>query len=323
MPLPSDKFKRSSNGGIPVVATVQTPRTTGATSLAVDTQQFWPTSSGIAFSTYKLDANNKKIPGTQTDWEGVSDGTSTLSSIVRTGGAADGGNAINDKVQMVITAQWGEDLIDGILIGHNQDGSHKALVAPSAAIAGNESVGGNLDVAGTVTVGGRDVSELVPSGVTTMFAGPTAPTGWKLCDGTAISRTTFAALFAIIGTTYGTGDGSTTFNLPNFKGKAPFGTDAAQGEFAALGATGGQKSVQSHSHGVNDPGHRHLLWSVGQESNSYPLSGPSTRVVLIGGNPDAGNGVTGLSGTGVSIQAAGAGGNNLNPYLTINFIIKT
>ena len=54
-----------------------------------------------------------------------------------------------------------------------------------------------------------------PIGSVQAFAGSTIPTGWLLCDGSAVSRTTYAALFAVIGTTYGTGNGSTTFNLPN------------------------------------------------------------------------------------------------------------
>lgn len=63
-----------------------------------------------------------------------------------------------------------------------------------------------------------------PVGTIVAFGGTTAPTGWLICDGSAISRTTYADLFAVIGTAYGTGDGSTTFNLPN--GKMPLGTSA-------------------------------------------------------------------------------------------------
>ena len=58
-------------------------------------------------------------------------------------------------------------------------------------------------------------SILVPTGCVQAFAGNTTPQGWLLCDGSAVSRTDYAALYAVIGTTYGAGDGSTTFNLPN------------------------------------------------------------------------------------------------------------
>ena len=81
------------------------------------------------------------------------------------------------------------------------------------------------------------------------FAGATAPQGYVLCDGRAVSRTTYSALFRTIGTTYGAGDGSTTFNVPDLRGRAVFGADAmggtAAGRSIALGslaATGGTDS---------------------------------------------------------------------------------
>jgi microcystin-dependent protein len=63
-----------------------------------------------------------------------------------------------------------------------------------------------------------------PSGVISSFGGLVAPTGWSICDGSAISRTTFSDLFSVIGTAYGIGDGSTTFNLPDIRGRIPVGT---------------------------------------------------------------------------------------------------
>lgn len=78
------------------------------------------------------------------------------------------------------------------------------------------------------TQGGKTIgSDLVLVGIVAPFAGTTAPTGWLKCDGSAISRTTYADLFAAIGTTYGAGDGSTTFNLPNLTGRVPLGMDAS------------------------------------------------------------------------------------------------
>ena len=79
-----------------------------------------------------------------------------------------------------------------------------------------------------------------------MYAGSTAPSGWLLCDGSAVSRTTYATLFAVIGTTYGTGDGSTTFNLPNLTDRFPIGA----GSTYSLNATGGSANaiIPYHSH---------------------------------------------------------------------------
>lgn len=66
----------------------------------------------------------------------------------------------------------------------------------------------------------------VPTGVINPFAGSSAPSGWLICDGTAVSRSTYASLFAILGTTYGSGDGSTTFNIPDLRSRIPLGVGA-------------------------------------------------------------------------------------------------
>jgi microcystin-dependent protein len=102
-----------------------------------------------------------------------------------------------------------------------------------------------------------------PVGAVTSYAGSTAPSNWLLCDGSAISRTTYATLFSIVSTTYGVGDGSTTFNLPNLKGKIPVGLDSTQTEFDALAETGGAKThtlttseIPGHTHTTNI-GHGH------------------------------------------------------------------
>lgn len=98
-----------------------------------------------------------------------------------------------------------------------------------------------------------------------MFAGNTIPTGYLLCDGSEVSRTTYNNLFIAIGTTYGVGNGSTTFNLPNLKGKMPVGVKSG-GVVSALGAIGGSinhthsitnhQHTQSHSH---DCSHYHSM----------------------------------------------------------------
>jgi microcystin-dependent protein len=86
---------------------------------------------------------------------------------------------------------------------------------------------------------------LVPTGSLIMWPSVTIPTDWKLCNGDAISRTTFATLYSLIGTTFGVGDGTTTFNLPNYKNRMPYGADTV-----AIGATGGSANaiVVSHTH---------------------------------------------------------------------------
>ena len=103
------------------------------------------------------------------------------------------------------------------------------------------------------------VDNITPAGVITQYGGATAPTGWLLCQGQAISRVNalYTRLFTAIGTNYGIGDGSTTFNVPNLQGRIPVGKDATQSEFDALAETGGSKTstlstanLPSHQHGV-------------------------------------------------------------------------
>lgn len=82
-----------------------------------------------------------------------------------------------------------------------------------------------------------------------------------MADGTAVSRITYSVLFSLIGSIYGNGDGSTTFNLPNFKGRVPVGLDAGQTEFDTMGETGGAKThtlteaqIPAHSHYITTEG---------------------------------------------------------------------
>lgn len=320
-----DKASAVSNGGVPVFAIVQADRAPGSGTLTLDLLTYWPVTTGIKYSTFRKDPSDptKVLAGTQQDWKGVVSGN-TITNVTLTSSGADLGNLTNDVAVMMPTAQWGQDFIDAFLAEHsNPNGAHTNIHAISIATSGDASIGGNAAIVGTLTVGGVSITQLISSGIITMTAATSAPLGWLLCDGTAVSRTTYASLFTAIGTAYGVGDGSTTFNVPNFKGKAPFGLDSSQSEFTPIGTAGGQKTVQAHSHGVNDGGHNHRLWSIGQESNVYTLGGTSTRAVLIGGSPNSGNGNTGDSNANISIQSAGSGSNNLNPYLTVNFIIKT
>lgn len=80
-----------------------------------------------------------------------------------------------------------------------------------------------------------------------------APEGWLMCEGQAISRSTYKTLFAAIGTTYGKGDGATTFNVPDLRGRVPVGVDGSAGRLSAndaLGNAAGQEKLRKHSHSV-------------------------------------------------------------------------
>lgn len=188
------------------------------------------------------------------------------------------------------------------------------------------------------------VSAAMPTGSLTMYGGASAPTGFLLCDGTAVSRTTYASLFAVISTTYGVGDGSTTFNVPDLRQRFPLGK-AASGTGATLGGTGG---AIDHTHSV--PAHYHSMSGAGTTLATGTESANHTHNLGYGTNLAAGaiakpgsfsgtsladtgtqsanhthaiTGSIGLVTGGVDGNAAMTSGTNNPPFLTVNFIIKT
>lgn len=126
------------------------------------------------------------------------------------------------------------------------------------------------------------------------------PSNWKICDGSAISRTTYADLFNVIGTSYGEGDGSTTFNLPNKKGRVSVGLDVDQSEFNSIGKKSGSKYMQKHSHKLGNEG----AWYYG--ASTANLSGTGTWAYRAYQTNEAGEGDSG----------------NLQPYEVDVWIIK-
>jgi microcystin-dependent protein len=152
-----------------------------------------------------------------------------------------------------------------------------------------------------------NVTQIVQSGLMMMWPTSSAPTGWLICDGSAVSRTTYSALFALIGTTYGSGDGSTTFNLPNMQGNVPVGYKSGDTNFGTLAGTGGE---ETHTLSVTEmPSHSHTLTLNG---------GGATSTSNQWGEASA-------SPAAQTTSSVGGGGahNNIQPFLTILFIIKT
>lgn len=122
----------------------------------------------------------------------------------------------------------------------------------------------NVDIGGAG--GTRLVGEIIG------FGGGVAPTGWLICDGSAVSRATYASLFAVVGTTYGIGDGTTTFNLPDLAGRFPLGADGdhARGTIGGLEQiTIGLTNLPSHTHTI---AHTHAMDHVHGMSHSHDMS---------------------------------------------------
>ena len=163
-----------------------------------------------------------------------------------------------------------------------------------------------VDTSGNVTAAGRFITASA-AGFIQMFGGSTAPTGWLLCNGAAVSRTDYAALFAVIGTTYGAGDGSTTFNLPNLQGRFPLGSSSSY----SLASTGGSADAIV-------PYHNHSMTSV---LTSASVSIASTKAATgSSGISDIMRDTNGI-GTLTSTDYAGTSGNltgaNMPPYVAV------
>ena len=154
------------------------------------------------------------------------------------------------------------------------------------------------------------VATAAPAGRIEAYAGATAPTGYLLCDGTAVSRTTYAALFAITSTTYGVGDGSTTFNVPDLRGRVPVGV----GTNAAVNARALSDGVAVAN---RRPQHRHT-------PHTHTMTGGYAPIV---GNVDQFQSGSGRSGSGGSIVAVDGGSGTSTDsldapaWLTVNYII--
>ena len=262
----------------------------------------------------------------------------------------------------VTTAKIADDAVTLAKLANNSVNASKIV---DGSIGTSELADGSVSAA---KLDAGLTTQVLPAGMIAPFAGTTAPSGWLLCTGQAVSRTTYAGLFGIVGTTYGVGDGSTTFNVPDMTGRVPV-CKSADAEFSDLGETGGVKSVTlsaaqsgiaAHSHPASsaanttgitfsDPGHGHGVYDPGHSHGitvfSYQGGAASGSARGVYGGPSGGG--TNGSGTGISIYGNTTGAyisdpqhshsitvnnatatvaseahTNLQPYITLNYIIK-
>lgn len=204
------------------------------------------------------------------------------------------------------------------------------------------------DIATMITNG-----TLPSAGDMKFVAGAAAPSGWLLCNGAAVSRATYSALFTAITTTYGVGDGSTTFNLPDIRGRTLVGVGAGVGlTNRALGATGGEEShllvvgeVPSlsvtgstaaggaHTPTLNDPGHTHTYNEpVVQLGAPFTIGTNNLAAKLVDSALVSGGSVSNITANAVADHThtltgttTGGGGthNNMPPFFAGNICIKT
>lgn len=164
--------------------------------------------------------------------------------------------------------------------------------------------------------------DATPVAVIVAYAGTTAPFGWLLCYGQAVSRDTYHLLFKTIGTTFGVGDGSTTFNVPDLRGRVIIGLDNLGGSSANRatdteadslgGAAGSESAGAAHTHTLV---HTHTAGEGTLVDNDLALSTVQVRGVQTTGD------VTSAASTSTTSSSGTASG-NMPPYMALAYIIK-
>ena len=179
---------------------------------------------------------------------------------------------------------------------------------------------------------GNTLNNVFITGEIRSMAASMTLTGFLLCDGSAVSRTTYAALFTAIGTIWGSGDGSTTFNVPDLRGRCLIGSGQGSGlTNRTAGTAGGEEThllttteMPTHNHTatstVTDPGHVHSI-SAG---NFAPAIAPCLVSETVSSSANTGSSTTGIT-VATSIANAGSGGahNNMQPWAVVVYYIKT
>ena len=197
-----------------------------------------------------------------------------------------------------------------------------------------------LDVSGTINSSSAITINYVPIsppiGSITAYTVATSPPGWLICDGTEVSRATYASLFSVISTTFGLGNNSTTFNLPNYQGAFLRGTGTNGNYSGPTVNTAQNHATQTHTHTstsvVTDPGHNHTQFTVNDDYNgtggsAYPGTTPSFGPYDNAGSKTWNNINTQTTGISVTTSVANSttsvNANETRPYnFGVYWIIK-
>jgi microcystin-dependent protein len=258
--------------------------------------------------------------------EGILDVESELSYVAGT--VTTVSNSVTAIAGSVTNAQGSVTATQGSVVTHAAATTsvHGITDTSNLVYTNNATLGSVSLIAGTVSDLSTD-ERFNPTGAVLSFAGTAAPSGYLLCDGSAVDRTTYSDLYSTIGTAYGNGNGSTTFNVPDLSTRMPIGTGNGRTE----GDSGGEENVTlttnqmpQHTHSVTDPGHGHTMTinytTTSSAGGATSLQGASTspNSAFPGQSVDSNT-------TGISLGNAGgtASHNNMQPYLVMNYIIKT
>lgn len=292
------------------------------------------TNANDAVNKSQLDALQTFLNGLESNLNGClfTDGTNQMLAPLNMGGFRIEFMADPINVGDGVTKNYHDTAFTAITTGYvKRDGS--------LAMLGNLNMGGfkvtNLNLSAP-TQDGDGVSRgylltvlaaiaVTPSGTIAAFAGDeiSLPIGWLICNGQAVSRTTYAALFAVVGTTYGVGNGSTTFNVPDFRGRVALGKDNMGGTSAnvvgnpladVLGGTLGAETVALN---VNDlPSHTHSY-------NDKVVSNGTGGSDLGPANTNTTSAYTDITGRTTSATGSGTAHANMQPSIALNVMIKT
>ena len=340
-----------ANGGTGATTAAAARTSLGATTLG---SNLFTITNPSAITFPRFNADNTVSALSAADFRtaiGAGTGTGTVTSIA-TGNGITGGTitttgtlgltgqalALHNLATNGIVARTGSGTVSARTISASGNG---ISVSNGNGVSGNPTVSLSIGSGATqVAAGNHTHSDLgAPVGSIMIWAGSTAPSGWLLCDGTAYSTATYSALYAVIGTTYGSGSG--TFLVPNLKGRIPVGLNSADASFDTRGETGGEKThtistaeLPAHNHGVG------TLATTSDGSHSHPYTAPnnsptSTKVkndgcsdcipitprTTSGTTSSAGSHTHTISGSTAN-TGSGTAMNVLQPYIVLYYIIK-
>lgn len=197
------------------------------------------------------------------------------------------------------------------LLGRASPGSGNIEEVPCTSVGRTVLAAATADDIAALLDVANKIQAAFPPGMIIAFGGGSAPTGWLLCDGSAVSRTTYSRLYTVIGSSWGSGDGSSTFNVPDLRGVFLRGLDGGKGYDGgrALGSYQAD-GYPSHTHTLTDNGHSHN-YTAGGVATGYVGNGGSAIPVSL--SAPAGGSVSTSATTGITIAAGGGSAPEVRP----------